>query len=192
MAEDKISEKILEEAEREREAILEEAKKAAETRLKDAKTEVRESENKAKDEAKRLMEREREKILGLERIELRKALLDIRQNLIQKAFDRALKDVAESNAKDYLRIMKELLEATVDKGDATIVVGEREEKLDSRFIESLNKEKGWNLKLSDERRSIRGGFILVRGKVEINASLDFLIETAKHDLTVKVAEILLR
>ena len=188
MAEDKISKKILEEAEKERDKILENARKAQEAEIEEAKRRAKELEERATQEAEKLREREREKILGLERIELKKAFLKAKQDLIGEVFEKTIKRIVELPDKEYRAFMKRLFEATVESGDEKVILGTDEKRLNSSFLETLNSEKGWNLKLSDERRPIKGGFILVKDKVEINASLDFLVEMARYELTPLVAE----
>jgi V/A-type H+-transporting ATPase subunit E len=192
LAQDKISKKILEEAEKERGRILEAARGAHESKIEEARRQAQKMEEKATQDAKTLEDQEREKILGLERIELRKSFLAVKQGLINQVFENALEHVARMPREDYLRIMRSLLEATVESGDEEVVFSDKEMMLDSAFFDELNREKGWNLKLSRETRSFRAGFVLLRGKVEINASLDFLVKIARYDLTAEVASILLR
>jgi V/A-type H+-transporting ATPase subunit E len=191
LAQDKISNKILNEAEKEREKILEDARQAHESRIEEARRRAKDTEEKATQDAKRLEDQEREKILGLERIELRKSFLVARQSLIDQAFKNALEHVARMPKEEYLKIMRNLLEATVESGDEEVVIGDKEKALDSSFLAKLNQEKSWNLKLSTETRPFRAGFVLLRGKVEINASLDFLVKMARYDLTAEVASVLL-
>jgi V/A-type H+-transporting ATPase subunit E len=191
LAKDKISGKILEDAEKERARSIEEAENAARGILQEAKDKAKDIESRASDEIDRLRKREEEKVLGLERIELKKRGLKTRQDLIDKAFSKAFEDVTRMPEKEYRSVLKGLFEATVESGDETVVPGESEKALDQGFIDSLNEEKGWRLRLSDERRPIRGGFFLLRGRVEVNASLEFLLGMARRTLTSEVADKLL-
>jgi vacuolar-type H+-ATPase subunit E/Vma4 len=47
-----------------------------------------------------------------------------------------------------------------------------------------------NLSLSSQRSDISGGFILARGKVQVNASTDVMIENLKESMQIELSQML--
>ena len=80
-------------------------------------------------------------------------------------------------------------------GDEEVIIGSNENHIDQAFIEKINQQlsansKG-NLKLSEQRGNIDGGFILKRGKIKVNVSVDVLLSQARENLEVELAKELL-
>ena len=79
----------------------------------------------------------------------------------------------------------------VETGSEEVIVGKNENRIDSNFIKQVNRQLGpgykGNLHLSDEKADISGGFILRRGKVQINASTEVLIGNVREDLEIQIA-----
>ena len=61
------------------------------------------------------------------------------------------------------------------------------------LIRHLNEYiDGGNFVMHDKTKSIRGGFILVKGPVSINCTIENLVDEAREELTGKAAEQLFR
>ena len=77
-------------------------------------------------------------------------------------------------------------------GDEEVVVDTNEGRIDHEFIKQINRELGSdyksNLKLSDEKQDIGAGFILKRGKIKTNVSIQVLLEQARKELEIELAK----
>ena len=64
-----------------------------------------------------------------------------------------------------------------------------EERIDQAFLDGVSAKlgKGNGLKLSAERRRIRGGFILRSGRIETNCALETIVRDARERLETEVA-----
>ena len=84
----------------------------------------------------------------------------------------------------------------VEIGDEKIIFGDlHKEKFNSDFVNQINKKlvsmgKKGELCISNTSRTLKSGFILIKGKQELNASLEQLIKTLKHKLLIKINNVL--
>ena len=85
-----------------------------------------------------------------------------------------------------------LMLKTVETGDEEIIIDSKEKRIDFEFIKSINRELGpgfkGNLRLSEEKQNIGAGFILKRGKIKNNVSLDVLLQTARENMQADIAK----
>ena len=190
MRTEKISRKILEEAEKKKSEILSRAEEEARRIREQAEAHAKEIVEKARVQAEELREKEEARLVGLAMIEHRKLLLSARQDAIEEVFSQALAALCRQDRDEYRRRVETLLSYLVGSGDEEIVLPEDDSFIDEDFVNRLNEEHGWQLKLSSERRPIKGGFILRRGKVETNASFEFLFQVARQEMGQEVARLL--
>jgi vacuolar-type H+-ATPase subunit E/Vma4 len=124
--------------------------------------------------------------------ELRKDLLAEKQKLIEQVFEMALKSVARLPEGQYAAMMVKLLLEGVEAGDQEVIVAEADRGRNwPEILAGANRElsaaghKG-RLALSGERRTMSGGFILRKGKCEVNCDLaqvfKALRETMESDI----------
>ena len=73
-----------------------------------------------------------------------------------------------------------------------MVVDTNENRIDQEFIKEINRELGPdyknNLRLSNERQDLGAGFILKRGKVKTNVSIEVLLDQARKELEIELAK----
>ena len=76
--------------------------------------------------------------------------------------------------------------------DEEVLVGADESRIDMGFIKEVNRELGpgykGNLRLAAETEGFSGGFILRRGKVKTNVSVDVLLNQARKELEIELAK----
>jgi V/A-type H+-transporting ATPase subunit E len=193
---DKITEKILSDAQAEVRRIQAEIAKKAEKIQAGGREQVAAIEKEAQEEAGRRAEDRKRKDIATAELELRKALLAQKQKLIQQVFDEALKRLTNLRGQEYQRFIIELLLKVVEVGDEEVVFSssaghEIGEKLLDEVNGRLAKEgrKG-NIRIAKEDRDLQGGFILRRGKMEINCSLQALFKAVREELEPEVSRIL--
>lgn len=190
---EKVVSKILKEAESKAKDITASARAEAERIIKEASDEsLRIAEEAKKLSAKRASE-ERKRILASANLDVRKAVLEQKQKLMDQAFGKAKVYLRQKNKKGYVELIKRLLLESVETGTEEVIVGDADRNIiDPRVISEVNKKLGskGNLSLSKTVGTMSGGFILRRGKIDANVSFDGLIELARERLETEVAKIL--
>jgi V/A-type H+-transporting ATPase subunit E len=196
MSVEKITEKILSDAGVQAKGTESEFAAQVEQIQDRRDAQVKEITDQAREEARRRAEDRFNKDIATAELELRKAVLASKQELIQKVFDRARERLLKMKGKARRDFLLELLLKTVETGDEEIILSKVEEDLiDGRFLQEANRQlsaggrKG-QLRLAEERRDLPGGFVLRRGKQEINCSLAALIHAVRQELEPRVAELL--
>ena len=140
----------------------------------------------------------------------RNILLDAKSTLTEKAFEKALDALCELDEARYADfLVRKLTEAINAIGDAEDDGYEYDVKDPDLYVVTLNgadaekygkmltdklsgvvKAKKCRLAFSDSCADIKGGFLLRRGEIEINASFETLVENAKERATADVCSAL--
>jgi V/A-type H+-transporting ATPase subunit E len=188
--------KIIKDAENERDEILKAASEE-ETLI------VSKSISKAESEKKEMIERaqkdaslKKERIISSATIEVRNRKLAAKQQLISKVFDQALTKMRTLPIEQYLNFVKNTLIALDLEGDEKIKISKDDANIiNQSLLDEVNKilsseGKKANLKLSSEYGDFAGGFIVEKGKIDINYTFEALIDSAKDNLENEVANIL--
>ncbi len=156
--------------------------KKTDRQIDDFNKETTALEKKAYDEAK-------SRILAAARMANNKKLLKIKKNILNDIFKKAAENIQNLNDDDYTSLMTDLLKTCVETGNEKIIVGKNDGRLNENFIKKVNDElndKG-NLTIAEEKADINAGFILLRGNVRVNASLEVMTEQAKENLEIELA-----
>jgi len=193
MSVEKITEKILSDAGEQAGGI--ESEFAARIRkIQDQRDQqVKEIQTRAQEDARRRAEDRFNKDIATAELELRKAALARKQELIGQVFDRARDRLLGMKAKPRRDFLMQLMLKNVETGEEEIIVSKGDDDLlDDGFLEEANRRLGQEgkkgrLRLSEERRDLPGGFILRQGKQEINCSLGALISSLRQALEPGVA-----
>jgi V/A-type H+-transporting ATPase subunit E len=86
--------------------------------------------------------------------------------------------------------MKKLMIQAVETGDEEVIVGKNETRLNEEFIKKVNRDLGagfkGNLRLSAQRADIAGGFLLSRGRVQVNVSTEVLINQVRESMEMEL------
>ena len=192
----KIKEKIFEEAAEQKKRIIENAKKEAAKILEKAGKQAAELEADAQERAKKAAREEKRKILSMAELEERKRYLEAKQALINEAFVRAENKLLNLEPEKYRELVYHLILAAAVDGNEEIIVSEDDKgnitpELLARVNEALKKQgKAGNIRFSEEKRPIKGGFILKSATIEINCSFDYLLKAQREELETDVARIL--
>ncbi len=129
-------------------------------------------------------------------LECRIKLLKVRQDIISACFEKAYNETLNLPPSDYLELMERKLLKFVETGDENVIFGDlHREKFNSDFLDQINKKlvsmgKKGTLCISNIPRTLKSGFILIKGKQELNVSLEHLIKTLKHKLLIKINHVL--
>lgn len=188
--------------------IIDDAKKKADEIKGEARVEADRIADKARKKAKSLKgdilaetedeaKKEEKRILSLARLEAKNMVLAQKRAVINDVFDEALKKLKSLTDEEYRDLIKKmLLKVGIEDSEELIVSSDDRKRINNEFLKEINKalksqgRKG-ELRFSDEKREIEGGFILKKGKVEFNNSFSALVEVVREDLEPKIAENLL-
>jgi len=181
---DKIIDQILEEANKQADAIRNDARKQADQIVAEARNQGmalgREISEKAEIEVKNNHERTKSAMDQLKR----EKTLEAKQALITEVIDKAYHSVLSMSAEEYFGTLKKILEKAARPAEGTICFSQADlARMPASFKEEIRKAAeaaGGKLTISDERRNIESGFVLVYGGIEENCSFRAIFDE-KHD-----------
>ena len=193
---DRITDRIEADAREQAKAIIAEAEaKCAEIR--------KENEKKAQERYLQLIRNgTKDCESGLERrksaaeMDAKKSVLALKQDCVAEAFDMAKRRLADMPEDSYVGFLASLAASAAADGSGEIVLSARDrERCGKAVLERANAAlaaKGLTpaLTLAAESREISGGLILRQGGVEVNCSIEALVEALKGPMTADVARTL--
>jgi len=189
-----VIDKILTEARAEAEKIHAEAQAQADADRQALQAELEAYEAETQRLAQQAAEEKRARMLAAARMDNRKQELAAKVELLNAVYEKALEQLAGLREEEYCEYMAALMAQAVETGDEKVIVGRQDNRLDDRIVKAVNRRLGpgfkGNLQLAPERADIRGGFILSRGNVRTNVSLEVLVEQAREATEFEVAAIL--
>ncbi len=131
-------------------------------------------------------------ILSQARMNNARQFLAEKRKLLDKVFIEARRQLQSLPDEQYNKLMTRLMLAAVQTGDEEVVVGKNERRVDHNFIKQLNRELGpgykGNLRLANDKDDFEAGFILRRGKIKTNVSIDVLLSQARKELEIQLAK----
>ena len=196
MSLEKIIERIESDAQDEAGKIKSRAGAAADEILKKAKAEADALRIQALEDAKDEAEQHRERIISTARLDLRKSLLAEKQKAIDAAFQEAVENLVNTNDAEYRRVLKDMILPNVETGDEEIILSDRDKsRLGEKFLQEVNRQlvkngKKGNLTISQDTYNMLGGFVLRRGKIELNSSFESIFKSSRDELESEVSKIL--
>lgn len=91
----------------------------------------------------------------------------------------------------YQDLMIALMLRAVQTGDERILIGRGETRINDKMIKNVNRQLGpgfkGNIQLDPQRVDIDGGFLVRRGNIQVNVSVDVLIGQARQQLEMELA-----
>ena len=170
-----------------------------------------------------------ERMASVAQLEGRKAVLAARQEMLDRAFDRALERLCSMEENAYIQLLADLLVQASSTGREQVVFSQRdrarvgkaavtranellakavaprlpEVTTDSSRVNAIVEKVGKAvtaasaiaqgtamLTLAEETRPIRGGFILLDGKVEVNCAFETLVRLQRTEMAGEAAAVL--
>ena len=190
MEADQVVTKILSDARTQAETI----KKQAEEREAAENSKVGEDLARFEQQTKAMVDKaaadERSQRLAVARMEAAKEYAAAKTSLLNEVFTQARQKLEKLPDDEYRGLMAKLMAAAVETGDEKVVPGKNDARIDAKLVADVNarlQDKG-RLALADEKHNFGGGFLLTRGKIRTNVSLNVLVEQARKDLEIEVAK----
>jgi len=192
---EKLIEKIIGDAQRDAENYwhdAEEKKQAMRDRL-NKDIEKRKAEiDRMSDEAVR---ENKKRLAAVYDLEYRKQLLVSKQEMMGDAKALAMQKLTLLPDDQYLSLLKQRLIDCAASGKGGIIVSKYEKRINAAFLSDVNKalksEHGTgDVQLLNETRDMSGGFVYVDGGLEIDMSLEALLNEAWQQSETDVAAVL--
>jgi len=187
-----VVERILADARTEAEKIKrasEEKEAVEQARLKE---ELGEYKKQTEALARKAGEDKKAKLLASARMDIARQFLAEKRVILDEVFSRARAQLQNLSDEDYRRLMSKLMAAAVETGDEEVVIDKAENRIDQGFIDEVNRQLNSNgkgkLKLSSERQNFGFGFILRRGKIKNNVSIEVLMAQVRKGLEIQLAK----
>lgn len=184
--------------------ILSDAQDYANSSLMDAEKTKQEILNRAKNEAEVLIKTEAEKAandalelknrkVSAAELQGRKMLLSAKQEAINKSFDSAIEKLKAMPEVEYLNfLVQEVVRIPNCQGSIVLNAKDRE-SIGERLVKAVNEKLGAEkVALSKDTVETSGGFVLKRGKVEINSTFETLLDAMRDQLTSEIADVLFK
>lgn len=128
--------------------------------------------------------------LRISRMEARKSVLSVKQEMVEKSFDLAVQQIVALPDEKYTAFLANLVKKAGPAGDEEIILNAADRaRVGEALLKAVNAN-GAKMKLSDETRDIKGGLILRRGSIETNCSVELLVELCRGELSAKLADVL--
>lgn len=116
----------------------------------------------------------------------RQAALSAKQEVIGEIINEAYERLLNLEDEKYFAVIKKMLEDNVLSEKGEIIFSARDRQRMPKDFEDVIKnvafEKGGELVMSDEIRSIDGGFVLVYGGIEENCTFKAMLEAIREEL----------
>lgn len=191
MSIDNITEKILSEANQEAERILEKAGNESSEILQKAQVQAGDFMIDAEERGRADSQLLKSRKISVAELEARKMRLAAKQQAISRCFDLALDKLSIMNEDDYIALLaKAVIETGVDGGELLLNEKDRSE-VGKKIIKMVNASKdGEKITLSDKTINVKGGFVLKHGSLEINCTLETMVNAVRESVTPRVVEIL--
>ncbi len=178
-----IIDRIIADAEVEAKNIIDEAEGEAESILEKGKQKAEEYFDRQKKRLDEKYRREKERRILNRRLDRRKNMLQARQKWMNKAFSMAYRNLVDQPPEVYKTLIASLIERVSVSKDEEVVFGKKgDDILIEEIVKTLNSSKNTKFTRAAERGEFPWGFVLRKGKVEINMSIDSLFKYKRTDL----------
>lgn len=130
------------------------------------------------------------------KLEAKKSILSMKQQAVSSAFELALKKIASLPEQDYVGFLANQAAQAVITGEEQIIMGgDDRARCGAKVVKAANEQlvkmgREGRLTLSEITRPMSGGLILKQGDIEVNCTLDTLLELSRGELAAQVAEVL--
>lgn len=191
MSIEKITSKILAQADELKAQVMAEAKEKSDGVLAEAKEKA---EQLVADSQARGLE-EKDKIISRRKsvadIDSRKVVLAKKQEIIAETFDKAVEAITGMEEADYIGLLVKL-GAVCGITEGQLIFNEKEKAaIGQKVADALNAAVPCGqFTVADETRNLRGGYMLKAGQTFINNTVEALVDENKAGLTGEIVKML--
>lgn len=135
-------------------------------------------------------------IYRLAQMEAKKGILGLKQDLVSECFDLACEKILVLPKEDKVAFLAKLVaDATVTGNEIIVLSAMDKDEIGDAVKEEANKlvaEKGINAELTvaDAAGDFKGGVIVRRGNIEVNCTVELLIDLCRLEMSSEIAGVL--
>jgi len=195
---DKITSRITAEAESAAAAVMAEAESQAAGIRGEFEKKAKEVYDARMVAGKQEIEQAAERVRRGARLDAKKSILGLKQEMLMTAYDAAKAKIVNLPEEEYVAFLAQQAGKAAFSGKEEIILNAADlARVGDKVVAAANavaKERGVNggLTLSSVTREIAGGVILREGSVEINCSVESLLDMSHNRLDADVAAVLFR
>lgn len=192
---DKITQRITEEIDREIADIQTQARDQADAITAEYAVRAEKSSADILARGQAAAEERQERLTGMAQMEAKKSILAVKQEMISRAFDRALEQLCSLPEEEYVKLLTDLAVRASSTGEESLIFSQKDRsRVGKAVVTAANEALGrkGRLTLAVQTRPMAGGLILSDGTVEINCSFETLVRLQKTAAAGEVANILFR
>ncbi len=169
--------------------VLEKARETAEEIMEQTEKTVLELTESSFQKGERDAAALKERKLSIAELDGRKLRLGARHRAIAKCFGAAMESLENMDEADYIDFLGKKISQAAGNGGGVVLFNEKDQKtVGSRAVDLANALlDDRQVSLGAETISARGGFILRAGNLEINSTLEAMLESMKEDVIPQVA-----
>lgn len=193
---EKITQRIADDAKQECDAILTQAQAEAAQISARYQAQANAAAEDILAKGKQRAEERRGRLISAAEMEGRQQTLQVKQEMLDKAFTLALDRLCALPEQDYIDLLASLTAQAATTGKEQLILSPADRsrygvKVAQRANELLRKQgRCGELTLSQNARDIRGGLVLSDGDVEVNCSFETLVRLARSEVAGEVASLL--
>ena len=208
---DKITQRIGADTQAEIDRILADAAAQAEAAADKFRTQAEAEDRDLLAKSERTAAEREERLVSAAQMEARKTLLTAKQEMVERAYQRALEKLRSLPQEQYVELLAALLVRASSTGREEVVFSTEDREGaakeaapelplgDGVVANLLNKVAAGvsafaqgtaMLAVSEETRDISGGFILKDGRIEVNCTFDALVRAEREQTAGEVAKLL--
>jgi len=189
---EQVVEKILAEARAEAEKITAAAGDKCAAAEAELKSQLADYEKQTEGLAGQAGEDKKARMLATANMEIKKEYLAAKVALLDDVFNKVRDRIKALSDKEHEDLITSLMAKAVETGDEQVMIGAEEKRIDHALIKQVNRKLGpgykGNLSLAQDSANIDGGFILKRGKIQVNVSIEVLLAEARDKFEIELAE----
>lgn len=137
-----------------------------------------------------------QRLSGAASMETKKSILAMKQETISHVFDKAIENLCNMPEQQYVEFLARQAANAASTGLEELVFNARDKASCSKSVikssNELLKKRGLlpKLTVSEVTGSFKGGLLVKQGDIEVNCTVEKLVELSKSELTAQVAGVL--
>lgn len=193
---EKITRRISSEAEEAAAAVIAQGQKAADDIRARYEDQARDTEAELLRQGREKLEQKVQRAERAAKLDAKKDILSVKQEMVSAAYEKARQLILALPEEKYVAFLARQAGAAALTGREEIILSPEDRKaLGEKLLAAANAaaaKRGLpgTLKLSQETRPIRGGLVLREGDIEVNCTLESLLELSRGSLDAEVARTL--
>lgn len=122
-------------------------------------------------------------------MEAKKSILALKQEMVSEGFVKAREMLVGLPEEQYVALLAKLAANASVTGDETIVLNESDKtRLGDKVAEAANARLGGGkLTTAQETGDFAGGLVLRRGNIEVNCTVELLVELCRDEMSAELA-----